>query len=480
MRCPNCNEEVHEDNAVFCSRCGASLAKGDADATVPIERDDVATSDDVTREEIAVAHTNKRHAAQRLMADAAAGTARVFVTRGWLDATSAAALGFLALLIVGSLLVVGAKLQYPDLGSGAAALSVLDAIVIISLGCLGIPVDFGRVEITVIPIGALLAAGWAISWAAKFAVEKSAADDAAARARRGAMIGIPFAVICLAAASIFRLRDGTDHVGADALSALMLGALWGAVFGAVGGLRSGTTLRRVVSGGLSYLKKRSRIGYEIVLAAGVMLATAATLAVLVSLLWIIIGLATGAPSESFGPGDAGAAVIYLAAFGINVVVSLVSFSLGAPIEVGAQVTIAGRLVGSLREFSLLDWDRGGPPVYAFFVIVIPFVSCLVGGFYARRNTTEPTRAVAIMAGTAFAFALTLSLLAWMSDARLGAGLVRERGFGRVAPDETVVLVLGAVWAGAAGALGWVAAAPAGTTSEGARSGDAEEVSSGDL
>jgi hypothetical protein len=450
MRCPSCDADVHNPDDLFCSSCGHSLKASSSDVTGRLDHGDSVAPTAEIGGESSDSGSPSPGSPVVLVSDLVAAIRRATVHRGWLDAASAAAVGFLGLLCVGAVLLIGAKLQFTGLGSGSSPLSILDAIVILALGCLGVPIDFESLEITVLPLGALLAAGWFISAGAKMAVRRAGHADLGRQALDGAKTGVPFGLLCLIGALIFKL----DATHADAGVALILGTLWGALFGAVGGLRASRSPSAVIGQGLAHLRARSRVIYDGVVSGGVMLVAAISLTAIASLVWIVGGLASGAPSESFGPGEAGAAVVYLAAFGLNVVVAIITFSLGGTIEVGAQITIGGRLVGPLREFSLFDWGRGDPPWYAFALLVVPFAACLLGGYAARRNAGDARKVAPILATAALVFGVTLGVLAVLGEARLGAGLVRERGFGRVAPDPLAALVLGVVWAAVVGFLGW--------------------------
>jgi len=58
---------------------------------------------------------------------------------------------------------------------------------------------------------------------------------------------------------------------------------------------------------------------------------------------------------------------------------------------------------------------------------------------------------------ALAYSFVLADLAILADARLGAGLVRSRGFALIAPRSVMVFLLALVWAAAIGFAGWWAA-----------------------
>ncbi len=185
-----------------------------------------------------------------------------------------------------------------------------------------------------------------------------------------------------------------------------------------------------------------------------MLASALLLAGFAALVWIIVGLAKGVTPAGFGFGDALAALVYLAAFLPNVLVTIIALALGAPVEVGARVTFGGREVGPFGEWSLLDWGGDPTPWYLFLLLAIPLLSCMLGGFSARRNAHDPPRWLPVLAGAAVTFAVPLTVVALLADARLGAGLVTGGGFAHVAPDALLTLVFGLLWADALGYIGW--------------------------
>jgi hypothetical protein len=361
-------------------------------------------------------------------------------------------LALLAVLLVGAVLLVAAKLQSPNLGAGAGPVSVLTAIVILALGSLGTPVHVDEIVVSALPLGALMACGMAIAWAAGQFIERRDADSIKQRALEGAKLGIPLAVLCWVVALIFRFA-GDHTVAANAPWALVLGGVWGALFGALGAARSGIGLRALMARGATLFKERNRAVYEGVLAGGMMCAVVAVLGAGAALVWLIVGLASGGPSAAFRAGDAFAAVVYIAAFAPNIVAAVVAIALGAPIEFGAQVTIRGKLAGPLRELSLWDWP-GGTPWFAYVLLLVPALACLIGGFAARRSAPSGSKPQEVLGVAAATFAVVLATLAWLGRARLGAELVTERGFGLVAAGSTQVLLFGFVWAALFGYLGW--------------------------
>jgi hypothetical protein len=245
---------------------------------------------------------------------------------------------------------------------------------------------------------------------------------------------------------------------AGALGALVLGGLWGSLFGALGAATLVTSPAALVARGMAWLSARSRTLRQGVKAGGVMLGLGVLMAAAVLLLWIIVGLVRGAQPRSFDAGDAFSALIYLVAFVPNVVVAILSLSVGAPIEVGAQVTFGGKVVGAIQNYSIFGWAGGHAPAWVFLLPVIPLLACTAGGVWLRGRTrkgeegagVDPRRSVAVAAVT---FGATLFVLALLGEARLGAALVRNRGVGLVAPNPWLVGVLSFAWAAVGGLAG---------------------------
>jgi hypothetical protein len=136
----------------------------------------------------------------------------------------------------------------------------------------------------------------------------------------------------------------------------------------------------------------------------------------------------------------------------NILTALVALGMGAPIVRGAQVGVGGRVIGGLEEISLLDAQ--GLPGFAYLLLAIPVLACAAGGWaLARRGATrsESWRPLLIAALT---FALTLAILAWLGEARVGAGLIRDRGVARLAVQPIPTFAWGMLWAGVFGWFGW--------------------------
>ena len=184
-----------------------------------------------------------------------------------------------------------------------------------------------------------------------------------------------------------------------------------------------------------------------------MLAVTAVMTGAAALIWNIVALAGGEPGRGFGAGDAAASVIYLIGFGPNVLVSIAAIALGASVDVGAAVSTGGRVIGNLTQISLFGWGRNSAPSYAFFLLLIPAASCAWGGYWLclRRKASELWPALITAAAI---FALVLGVLAAIADARLGAGLVRDRGFAAIAPNAGATMLLALAWGIALGLAGW--------------------------
>lgn len=350
---------------------------------------------------------------------------------GYIQALQAAVLAFLALLGVGSLLVLAVKAQYPSFGAGANPVEILTTLVIAGLGILRAPIHVGDLALTVLPLGALLLAGTGIAWATRSA--------GVTEPRLGLYVGIPFSVLCWVAALVFRHRFETDPVFAGALGALFWSGVWGALFGWLG-----VVVRR---------HRLPRLGYHSTTAASVLaaLGAAGTAALL---LWIIVALIRDALPGSFDGGDALASFVYLVVFGPNLVLALIALSLGTPLHVGAQVKLSGRSVGSLNDYSLWDWGGRDPAPAAWLLLSIPVVVTVGAGMYARRRAEEGAGPLSLWKAAAIVAAV-LGAACWLAEARLGAGLLARRGFAELRADVVLVTLAAFAWTMIGGTVGWM-------------------------
>lgn len=437
MKCPDCGADVADPNALFCSRCGASLAAEEAEATERLATPPA--SEDPSTTELGPGEP----AVQPLLSDYAEVLRGRFLA-SWLDPLAAACLAFLILLALGALLLVAAKLQYPGFGAGANPIEVLGAIVILGLAILRVPVHVDELVVSVLPLGALLSAGMGVAWATS--VTLRSADSR--RFIHGAAVGVPFGILCWIAALVFRF-GGHSEVFAGAWGSLFWGLLWGAVFGALGAWlptrdRRGVIETITAAGGGSAIRRG-------IAAAAIALVAAGLLGGVATLLWVIVGLVRGAPGPQFALGDAAAAFVYLLAFGPNVIVTLTALGMGAPIYVGARVTVAGSVVGNVRRI----WLLGDAPGYTGFLILIPAISCSLAGFWARR-VSKRDELVPVVTTFALVFASVLGALAWLGEARLGASLL-GRGLAQLDVNAPATFALGGLWAAVMGSGGWVLA-----------------------
>jgi hypothetical protein len=379
---------------------------------------------------------------------------RSLAADGWLDACKAACVAFLAALCAGAVLVVAAKLGHPRLGAGANPISVLTAVVILTLGSLGSPITIGAVEVRALPLGALAVVGWAIAWATAQIVAARGVSGSRAAALEGAKTGIPFALLSWVAALVFRYRSPVTPVAAGAGEALAAGVAWGCLFGALGGWAAVGPAGRRATDLLERLRRRSQAAYEGVAAGAVMLLVASLAAAAAVGLWALLSLVAGATPRPPSAGGIVAGLIFVVAFLPNLAASLLALALGASVEVGARVYLQGRALGPVRQFSLIDWGGAATPWYVWAFVLIPTFACLLGGFAARRNSVAPTRVPEVLGAAAAAFALPLAAVAALSPARLGAGLLFRRGFAHVAPDAWATLFWALLWAAVVGFVGW--------------------------
>ena len=430
MRCPSCGADVPDD-AQECPECGHRLID-EAGATK--ELPDLAGSD--------ATDTLTGSPAGARLEEARSELRRKALLYGWVDAAAGAGVAFLGLLCVGSVLLVGAKLEYPRLGTESSPFGVLTAIVMLGLAVLGSDVEIDNLEISVIPLGALAVAGAALAWSASSVVARRDARSTRDKILEGAKIGIPFGLICMLAALLFRL-PGDTPVSVQAWDALWRGTSWGVLFGALGGARGARRLGEWTRDA----GRRAGARSPAMKAGLLMLATTLAASLVVTMLWVVIGLVRGQPAD-LDAGSAVTALIYFLAFLPNAVVIVASLSVGAVVDVGAQIGVSGRLLGPQTEVSLWQWGTGGTPWYLFALLLIPVASAAVGGTWLRSRT--PSSGPLPYIGAGALLALSLCLLVILSDARLGAGIVRNRGLAVIEPRPLGTLLLAFLW-GAGGA-----------------------------
>ena len=362
---------------------------------------------------------------------------------GLIPYAEAAALSFLGLLALGAALLVVVKLQYTRLGSGADPVEMLTSVIILSLAVLRIPVHIGELTITVLPLGALAGFALIVSWACRSTLRDPSIE-------RVTLVGLLFGMVAGLAALAFRHRFEPDPIFAGAPSAFFLGALWVALFAAwsVASRAGGST------GLLRRARDRLRAGtwlWEAVRAATIMLGGTILLATGAGLIWVIVTLLRGGGPQELDLGGLVAATVYVAAFAPNLVVAAAALSLGAPLEVGAGLTVRGRVRGTVQELSIASGEGFAPTL---LMVAIPIAACATAGYWLSRNAAAPARPLKVLAAASGLFACALTVLSWLGEARLGAQLAADRGFGVVAPDAPSVFVMGMIWAITGGLLGW--------------------------
>ena len=492
MRCPSCSAELADPEGVFCSRCGGRLrsredeatatlgapamaapdAEADLDTTESTSADEATSSDqspgpddtlgttaanEATSSESRAGDALRSHSPPQgtaAMATEMAGSLRrAFRSGRWTEAASAAGMGFLAVLGVGALFVGLLKLVDPSFGSDRTPLWVLTRVVIAGLASLGIPIEQAGVGGSILPMGTLVLIAWTLVWAARAVVAAGDRRGSGERAMQGAKVGVPFALLCCIAALIFRLRDGVD-TGADPGLALVIGGLWGALFGAAGGLLAHRSPRGTIAS-----TKELGVGgagplHEGVLAGVTMLVSAVVAAAAAALIFVIVDL-VAATDLRLTAGDAVALAILFVAFAPNIAVGTVAFSMGAPVQF-----VADSLgVGFRTNFSLFGWGGSGPEWFVYFAVLIPILSCLFGGYSARRRTRHPGRMIEIIAVATGTLSIGLSFLVYMGSLSLERGLLGPGNLLVLAPDASAVFLLSLLWAGVFGVVGWKVAEP---------------------
>lgn len=379
---------------------------------------------------------------------------RGIVAHGWDRAALAALTGFAAVLAVGSVFVVMAKLAVPDFGSGKSPLWIMARIGVAGLGALGIPIERAGEGASVLPVGALMLVGWILAWATRKVVETSGAFTLRERVLEGLKVAIPFALGCFIASFVFRLRDRDPSLGADPSWALILGLVWGAIFGALGGLWAGG-VRDAADAGDRWLENRP------LLRDG--LRTGATMLVGLGLLSAVVVVAAIALKVAFGGappisgGEAAAFVLAVILFGPNLVAGAAAFSLGGPVGVLAR-TIDGARVAS--EVSLLGWDAGRPSAYLYLLILVPAAAFAYGGYHARRSGAgSPAEVIGIAAGVV---GVSVAFLTWITRLRVSQAFLGRGNYLVAAADVLPAFVLSVASAGLFGYLGWRAGDKAST------------------
>jgi hypothetical protein len=504
MECPYCRKRIVDEEPVFCPRCGSRLegaeerrdettADGaDRSASPPPPQQEappapppaVVTQPGTVAPETDIDEATKEQArppsplsppprarAGELLVEMTAAIRRSLAAGGWTAAVWPAVLGFLVLLTFGALFVGVVKLAEPGFGAGRSPWWALTRIVVAGLAALGVPLQQGLTESSIVPLGVLLGLGWTIAGGARQVVAGGPSVGVRERTVNGAKVGVPFGLLCFVASVIFRSTEAID-ISANPIVAFLLGAFWAGLFGAIGGAMAGSTPQAAARDGIAAVRSRSAVLYEGVAAGGTMLAAAAVLSMASALILIIIdlGLSADVPLTA---GDAVAIVFLLIVFAPNIAVGVTGFAVGAPVEF-VQDTFAGRFAG---EVSLLGLGMATPDWYFYLLLLIPLAATLFGGYAARRRTGDPGRVVDVVSIAAGVFAVVLAVLVFIGTISIDRALLGRGNLLAISPRPALVLVLGFVWATALGFAGWKAAESQLTAEDNrSRQADGSEVS----
>lgn len=301
------------------------------------------------------------------------------------------------------------------------------------------------------------------------------------RAVHGAKVALPYALLCWAVAWGVRFRltlpdSGPLSVHPSRLAAFFWPLALGAVFGAIGGVRS-------VGGGVwtsEWLWASDAWGrrWRGAVVGGIgMLALGLALS-LVGLL--IVAVVDGSTAGSylrgaFGPGDGTGimAVVTFALFLPNIGAWVLVPAMGGCLEVG------GGPGSSLPPYCFLSYnsfvmhpvpDRfssswgyqelGAPPTAFLLFLVVPVIAMLVGGALAARWAASATRAegalVGGMAGLIFAASFTFLLVLSEITARLNGPISDvATGYFRYGPYPPYGFQLAMAWGVIGGVIGGI-------------------------
>jgi hypothetical protein len=368
----------------------------------------------------------------------------------WVDPAAAAALAFLALLVIGGVLLLAATVRVGLPAPRGGLPEAFGAVAVASLAVLGAPVHIGGVSVWCLPMGACALACLALGRLGAGVARRSGEEETKRRVLAGARVGGPFALICLVAALVFRLGGGSG-AGASPGWALLMGGFWGTVSGAAGAFSLRASARDAVAPVRRRLNAASRRGGAALDAAGAGLAGALAAGA------VIAGLAlAGAIAGSFsglGAADAFASLLVAIAFYPNIVIWLVCMGLGAPLDVGAGLTVAGKVAGPSAGYSVFGWGGAAPPGWAFLLLIVPLAAGILAARRAGRERLAPSRSpgVGVAAGAAFGAAVFVAALAARAHVTVAAGA--SRGFAEVGPGASEALAFGALWVGVAAAVG---------------------------
>jgi hypothetical protein len=500
MQCPHCKKRIVDEEPVFCPRCGhllgATEERGaeptpdipddqDSPRNVPPPPSGQRSSDEPERlvpappsssqrqvaaqpatvapeidlDEATEEHTRPpsplspppRAGAGELLVDMTTAIRQSLSSGGWTAAVWPALLGFLVLIAFGALFVGVVKLAEAGFGAGRSPWWALTRIVVAGLAALGVPLQQGLTESSIVPLGVLLALGWVVAAGARKVVTGGPSVSIRERTMNGAKVGVPFGIFCFLASLIFRSTEGVD-ISANPIVAFLLGAFWAGLFGAAGGAMAGSSPQAAARAGIAAVRSRSSVMYEGVAAGATMLAAAAVLSMASALILIIVdlGLSADVPLTA---GDAVAIVLLLIVFAPNIAVGVTGFAVGAPVEV-VQQTFGGEFSG---EVSLLGLGTATPEWYLYLLLLIPLAATLFGGYAARRRASDPGRAVDVICTAAGVFAVVLAVLVFIGTVSIDRALLGRGNLLAISPRPAIVLVLSFIWAVALGFAGWKAA-----------------------
>jgi hypothetical protein len=376
---------------------------------------------------------------------------RSFASGRWGQFAGAAAIGWLTLVGLGALVVAAAAIGSGGFGPGIDALDTLSLVVLFGLSIMGVTLEFSNLgpvgpSFSMIWLGGLLIFGFALSWATARAVDRRGHDDPKGSMIEGAKVAIPFALYCLLAALLFKITD-VGTLGASAPQALFIGLFWGVLFGALGGLRAREPLSAIWRRLLESVKSKRRSAYEGLASAGVMLGTTALASAAAFLLMIIIALARGDSLDGLTLGSVVAALIVLILTLPNVLSLIAAVSLGAPLS-----GFAGAL-GENENISIIGFGGRTSGTIVLLLLLIPLVSCTLGGFSAYRQSLDRSKMVDILVTAACVYAGSLAVLALLNGFSFASG-VEGVNIGVVATNFLLVALLGLVWAALFGFAGW--------------------------
>jgi hypothetical protein len=356
-------------------------------------------------------------------------------------------------MLVGSTLLIAAKLQASALGAGSSPLAVLSAVAVLGLVSLGAPVHVGDIGVSVLPLGALAIICGAIAWAAAKSARRAEAARIEDGARLGAMVGLLFAALCWMSALVFRF-EGNVPVAVDGLRAAAMGLVWGVAFGAAGGATAVQAPSALLRRAGSWVSRRSSIAHGGVRTAAAMVVRAALATGVVLVVWCVATRLGGASN----PLDALGRVVHLIAFAPNAAVTSFALSVGAPVEAGVGAGLAAG-DNTLASYSISDWGAGPAPWYVLVLLLIPALSCFWGAMAARHKLPEERDWRGVIGIAALVFATLVAALAWLGEIRVGAALLesKDAGFARVRVEPGATFVFSLIWSAMAGGVGWAAA-----------------------